>query len=229
MPIPPHKIRWRLEMRQFVSDLAFDEHLPDRHREVSSRYWTPLDVSRQVAAWLTEAGARNVLDVGAGVGKFCLATAMSSDLTVIGVERRAHLVGVARALARSFELEDQVVFLAGEPDPHLLRAVDAVYLFNPFEENLFGREHQLDQSVDLNVARYSRDIEAIESMLDGLSPGRHVVTYNGFGGYLCGSYELRHRCTLHHNTLRMWTMTDKPARDLRWRELSNTELLVEEP
>ncbi len=133
MLIPPLNLRARIEAGLFVPDFAFDAHLPTPLRDASRRFWTPLDVARRVAEWLSAAGVRRALDVGSGSGKFCIAAAMSSDLTLIGVERRAHLVATARDLSSRFDLDDRVAFLSGEPDTALFHAVDALYLDNPFD------------------------------------------------------------------------------------------------
>jgi hypothetical protein len=47
-----------------VPDASFDALLSDPARAASRRFWTPVDVARLAAAWLEDADAERVLDVG---------------------------------------------------------------------------------------------------------------------------------------------------------------------
>src|SRR5258708_27700804 len=58
----------------FSDDLAFGGMYPEHLRLMSLKQWTPLLVARKAGEFLAEPEAR-VLDVGSGIGKFCLAAA----------------------------------------------------------------------------------------------------------------------------------------------------------
>src|SRR5579872_4063412 len=98
---PPELAR-QLAAGVLPPDAAFDQHLPEELRAVSQRHWTPLHVAHRCARWLQAEGARTVVDVGSGAGKFCVATALCSSLRLIGLEHRPRLVAAARDLARRF-------------------------------------------------------------------------------------------------------------------------------
>src|SRR5258708_32599839 len=68
-------------------------------RALSGQHWTPVAVAARAADLLTRAGATRILDVGAGVGKFCIVGALSTAAEFVGVERREGLVQVARRAA----------------------------------------------------------------------------------------------------------------------------------
>ena len=55
-----------------VSDARFDRLLPPGLVRLAALHFTPVAVALRAAAWLTEDGADQVADLGAGVGKFCL-------------------------------------------------------------------------------------------------------------------------------------------------------------
>ena len=77
--------------------MLFDSIYPAHIRLISRRFWTPVAVARHAAELFHGGGAHHVLDVGAGVGKFILAAAASAPtIDFVGVEQRAHLVGIAR-------------------------------------------------------------------------------------------------------------------------------------
>lgn len=174
------------------NDRAFDRYLPEPMSAVSSHWWTPLAIAHQIGSWLDEHGIRSILDIGAGVGKFCVATALAGRVTCIGLEHRARFVGAARDLARIFEVGNRVRFIHGALGERPLPTVDAFYLYNPFGENLFGDTLRLDRDVELNLDRFLRDVAAIEALLRQAPAGFHVVTFNGFGGRIPAGYEQLH-------------------------------------
>lgn len=185
-------------------DGAFDRFLPIRLRVVSGMFWTPLAVAARTAEWFAELGVRSVVDIGSGVGKFCVAAALGGTCRFTGLEQRPRLVIAAGRLARQFRVDDRVRFVAGILDPSTAPAADAYYLFNPFGENRFGPEAHLDEDVELGEDRYRRDIAAVEQLLDRAPTGTYVVTYNGFGGHVPDGYDqIRVDRTLP-NMLRMW-------------------------
>ena len=56
-------------------DAAFNTLYSPRIQAKASRHWTPLDVAKCAAEFLVPVNDVHVLDIGSGVGKFCLAAA----------------------------------------------------------------------------------------------------------------------------------------------------------
>jgi SAM-dependent methyltransferase len=194
------------------SDRAFDRFLLPDLQVVSHQYWTPTAVAVRAAQWFDELGVRRVLDVGSGAGKFCVAAALASEASFVGVEQRARLVDAARELARVFDVSDRVQFVHGLFDGSASLDADAYYFFNSFGENLFEVEHRLDDDVDLGPERFRDDVVAAERMLRGAPVGTHLLTYNGFGGMVPDSYaEVRVDRELPC-VLRMWRKNQPGAR-----------------
>jgi SAM-dependent methyltransferase len=189
------------------SDRVFDRLLPHELRTVSRQHWTPLAAAVRAAGWLAQVGARTVIDIGSGAGKFAVAAALSGNFRVTGVEQRLRLVEAARNLTRLLGAEERVEFVHATFGQTDLPVADAYYLYNPFGENLFGPEEQLDDDVELGSARYRRDVTAVERLMDDAPLGTHVLTYNGYGGTLpAGFQEVRVDHDLP-NILRMWRKT----------------------
>jgi predicted RNA methylase len=178
-----------LQLRRDPGDWAFDRFLPPSLGVVSERFWTPLAVATRVAAWFDDFGVETVVDIGAGAGKFCVATALASGCAFVGIEQRPRLVRTARHLARLFRVEDRVHFLHGAFGDDELPLADAYYLYDPFGENRFVRSEHLDEDVELSDDRYSREVKAFESFLAEARVGTLVVTYDGFGGEVPQSFE----------------------------------------
>jgi predicted RNA methylase len=178
-----------LRDRRSLPDRMFDYYLPKALRSVSSQHWTPLVASMRGAEWLTDFGIDSVVDVGAGVGKFCISAALACSARFLGIEQRPELVAEASRLARTFGVDDRVSFMCRTFERGALPEAEAYYLYNPFGENLLSHEMRIDSRVELSADRHLRDSRAFEDMLWALREGTYVITYNGFGGCMPESYE----------------------------------------
>ncbi len=171
------RLRQALESGANVGDAEFDEIYSVEHRLVSNTFWTPVETARRAAAFLVGEGARRILDVGAGVGKFCLVGALSTPRArFVGVEQRSHLVAAANDATK----------LLGSPRAEFIHArfgdiatdgFDGFYFYNPFAENLFQIENRLDDTVDLSETRHTSDLELARRTLTSAPSGTTVVTY----------------------------------------------------
>jgi SAM-dependent methyltransferase len=201
-----------LRARRPVTDAEFDALLPPGLRARSGDYWTAVEVATTAVGWLVDGGATRLLDVGAGVGKFCTIAATQAELRVVGVERRAHLVDAARALAQALGVETRVTFVAGDLDAVRLDEHDALYLYNPFSEGLYPRASRLDDSVAIGPGRAQADIDRIEQALVTVAPGVQVVTYGGYGGRVPDSFRCVHAADFDGGRLRCWQQGAAGAR-----------------
>lgn len=190
-------------------DGGFDQYLPEDLRALSSRHWTPLHAVSRGIRWLERAGARSVVDIGSGVGKFCVAGALAGRMSFIGLEQRPRLVACARDLARQFAVDDRVQFIEGVFGETAVPVADAYYFFNPFGENIFGREDHVDEDVVLDRERYLRDLERATAFLKALPEGALVLTYHGFGGRMPGSFDETQVEGRIAGLLRLYTKTDR--------------------
>jgi len=179
----PRALAGALRRREHVLDRVFDEVYPLWARSTSRVHWTPVAVAQRVAAELTRPGARGpILDVGAGVGKFCIVASATTGRPVHGVEHRPHLVRVARRTALELGVDADVFGGTFEG----LQAADysGVYLFNPFGENVCARRDRLDETVELSERRYHADLRAMTTFLRALHPSARVAIYCGWGGVM---------------------------------------------
>lgn len=204
MPLPADELAALIRVGAVVDDELFDRFLPVRLRVASGVFWTPLVVAARAAAWLVEADVGSLVDIGAGVGKFCVAAALATRGHYIGVEHRPRLVAAAGRLARLFRVEDRVTFVTASLDPRTLPVAEAYYLYNPFGENRFGPDGHLDEDVELGEARYRGDIAAVEAVLHEARVGTFVITYNGFGGVVPEGWAQTRVDRTLPNMLRMW-------------------------
>lgn len=143
----------------------------------------------RVADWLRQTQVQSVVDIGSGAGKFCVAASLLTSCRFIGLEQRASLVDMARALATLFDVADRVTFLTGDFGALPTTVADAYYLYNPFGEYDFDSNQYAELDVPFNDQTLARDLFAVTHLLSLAPAGTLVITYNGFGGALPRSYE----------------------------------------
>lgn len=148
-------------------DELFDQYFPPTIRRLSEVHWTPVAVARRAAQLLVQSAATTVLDVGAGVGKFCIIGARTTPGRFVGVERHGLFAKVARNVVRRRRVP-RVEIVRGEALALDWRRFDAIYLFNPLHDPVPNEPA----------------VRAVEKKLLELRPGARVVTYHGFGGVI---------------------------------------------
>jgi SAM-dependent methyltransferase len=205
MPTADSFARVRAHLQRGVRwDGAFDWLLPPLARTKGPRYWSPLSVAARAALRFTEFGARRVLDVGAGPGKFCIAAALARpDLVLCGIEQRHSLVKTAQDLAAGLQLTN-VEFRVGDALSVPWRGFDGFFFFNPFGENVFTSEDAFDSGVELSERRLAAELLRTFSLLASLRLGSVAVTYCGLGGPIPSSYDLVREEPVGSAALRTW-------------------------
>jgi SAM-dependent methyltransferase len=191
-------------------DWEFDDIYPPAVRGASSLFWTPVSVAMRAAELLVRRAATRVLDVGSGAGKFCIVGAAATGASFVGVEHRQSLVQAARAAAARLGL-DGARFVYGAFDTVDIASFDAVYFFNPFEENVRRGESCLDDTVTLSRERFRADVASAERLLARARLGTRVVTYHGFGGEVPPGYRRVVRERQRSGYLDLWVKTRRTS------------------
>ncbi len=196
-----------------MGDAGFDALYPEPIRAASARFWTPLTVASRAARLLARHGARRVLDLGSGAGKFCLVAAcLRPEMELVGVEQRPHLVEAATVAASRLGLSN-VRFHAGDATTFSWSEIEGLYLYNPFGENKCREDERLDHTVELSAPRFLADVGRVVGALAAAPPGLTMVTYHGFGGPIPASWELVAAEPTHTDWLRVWEK-QRPGGDL---------------
>jgi SAM-dependent methyltransferase len=137
----------------YNSDISFNNLYPDSIRALSKLHWTPLEIAKRVAGFLSEGGYENILDIGSGVGKFCLAGAhYAPHAFYYGVEQRKSLITCAENAKNILKLEN-VDFIHGNFTQLDFRKFDHFYFYNSFYENLQGTD-KIDDSIEYSDELY---------------------------------------------------------------------------
>jgi hypothetical protein len=168
-----------------VSDQQFDAVYPDWVRDLSDMFWTPVAVAIRAAQLLAPDAQVQVLDVGAGVGKFCHIGAVSTGAVFHGIEQRLELVEVAKLLPCP---EPRPVFEFGNMLDHDWDDYQGIYLYNPFFEQTSGPWCQIDDRIQYSRETQLRYVDAVCGKLEAAKVGTRVATYFGFGAKLPDTY-----------------------------------------
>jgi SAM-dependent methyltransferase len=176
---------------------------PPELRFVSFQHWTPVAVARRAAELLVGAGARRILDVGSGPGKFCIVGALTTLASFTGIERRPNLVEVARRAAEESGAHRAIFFRANAlrfPFDHF----DGFYFYNPFYEQVNLALLQIDDTNVHSPVLFRRYVLAARAKLGRLPKGTAVVTYHGFGGTMAHGYRQVHQENAGDGVLALW-------------------------
>jgi SAM-dependent methyltransferase len=170
---------------------------------VSRWHWTPLAVARRAAELLANGGTPRVLDVGSGVGKFCIAGALTTRAWFVGVEQRGHLVAAAREAASRCGARRASFVQANVFDVDFAE-FDALYFYNPFLELVDPPPFPIDHTVPMSPTRHREYVSATWSRLKDARAGTRVVTYGGFGGEMPPGFTCELEEDGHRDPLVLW-------------------------
>src|SRR5437867_10873273 len=134
----------------FENDSAFNELYPESIQQMARRHWTPLQVAKKASAFLRTKPGDKILDIGSGVGKFCLiAGFFNPDIQLTGVEQRHYLAEQANEVLQKLQLKN-VHFINSNITTISFRNFDHFYYYNSFYEHIAGAE-KIDEDLPYSV------------------------------------------------------------------------------
>jgi hypothetical protein len=163
--------------RFFSSDEAFNKLYPETIQKLSHRHWTALNVAKKAADFLAEDRAVKILDIGSGVGKFCLAAAWHKPTAFYyGIEQRKTLVEYAVAAQKKLGLKN-VFFTEGNFTKTDFKQYDHFYFYNSFYENITGTQ-KIDEEVACSQELYNFYTFSLFRQLEKMPVGTKLVTFH---------------------------------------------------
>lgn len=188
-----------------MTDEAFDNLLPPWARTLSVTHWTPAAVARRAAQWMVVRPGAPILDVGSGVGKFCILGALSTVGCFTGVEQRPRLVELARQLVDRAAVP-RCRFIQADAAEVEWGAYEGIYLYNPFAERILNDSRQ-DDDIAYAPDEFRRYVLWVEQAIAALPSHARVVTYHGFGGRMPRGWRRERVSAYGPNKLELWTKT----------------------
>ena len=171
----------------FGSDEQFDQLYPSNIQSLARRHWTPLSVARKAANFLAAENGARVLDIGSGVGKFCLAAAYyKPKARYYGVEQRNNLIGNDKA-AREILGFENVCFTHGNFTRLDFNSFDHFYFYNSFYENLVDTD-KIDDTIDYSGELYNYYTRYLYDQLEQKSRGTRIATFHSLEYEIPPSY-----------------------------------------
>jgi SAM-dependent methyltransferase len=189
-----------LKLNMEVTDEEFDSIYSERIRKLASRHWTPVSVARQASEFLAERPGARTLDIGSGVGKFCMVAAAHTKGSFVGVEQRGDLVEVANQLTSAHGVKN-VKFIHTNITSVQFRNYDSFYFFNAFHENIALYGH-IDDKLKGDLRLYDFYSFYIYEQFASLLPGARIVTYNSATDIVPATFRLVY--SLKNDGLKFW-------------------------
>ena len=182
------------------SDSEFDKIYPIRFQKISKVHWTPVEVIKTAINWLEVNNAKKILDIGSGVGKFCITGSILSKIAFVGVEKRKNLFLQSKKTASFFKRKN-VSFINDNITNINFQEFDAFYYFNPFCEQI-AYSGWIDQKLDFSEEKYKCYENYVIEQLSTMPIGTKVITYCSDDLVLPGSYSLRN--IMFNGQLLLW-------------------------
>ncbi len=153
----------------FRSDVLFNSLYPLPIQILSKQHWTPIEVANKVACFLAAENNARILDIGSGVGKFCLVAAhQTPEASYFGVEQRRALIEHAENAKNRLHVKN-VSFIHGNFTQLDFKKFDHFYFYNSFYENLAGTD-KIDDSIEYSEELYHYYRRYLNRQLE-LKPG----------------------------------------------------------
>lgn len=172
----------------FSSDAAFDSLYSLRAQQLSFMHWTPLKVAKMAANHLTAGNGKSILDIGSGVGKFCICAAhYFPEHTFSGVEQRKSLIDEA-IIAQNATGLTNVNFIHANFTDLDMALFDHFYFYNSFSENLIHSK-PIDNLIQTSAEIYTEYLTLFYEVLDSKPLGTRVAAFHCPEGYIPPSFK----------------------------------------
>jgi len=130
-----------------------------------------------------------ILDIGSGVGKFCLAAGHYNPKAFFyGIEHRQSLIDHATK-AKGILNIDNTCFIHGNFTQIDFRNYDHFYFFNSFYENLTGTD-KIDDSIDYSGELYNYYNRYLYKQLEQKPAGTRLATFHSLEDEVPRGYEV---------------------------------------
>jgi SAM-dependent methyltransferase len=163
--------------KDLYSDEQFNDIYPPPIQDLARRHWTPLTVARKAASFLAAEKKACILDIGSGVGKFCLGAAdYMPGAFFVGVEQRLSLIRHAQTAKDRLGLGN-VTFIHGNFTQLNFNDYQHFYFYNSFYENLASTD-KIDHSIDYSGELYNYYTRYLFKQLEQKPAGTRLATFH---------------------------------------------------
>ena len=173
----------------FLSDARLHYVYPEAIQLLASKHWTPLGITQMVVEFLAPTRGVKVLDIGSGVGKFCLAAAYyKPGASFFGVEQRKDLTDHAESARVMLGLKN-AYFINSNFTQVDFKQYDHFYFYNSFYENLVDTD-KIDESLSYSWELYNLYNRFLCKKLDEMPSGTRLATFHCLEDKIPSDYQL---------------------------------------
>lgn len=165
----------RLKQGELVGDEEFNAIYPEYIKELSAKHWTLVAVAKAAAGFLVTNPGTKVLDIGSGVGKFCMIGSIVTSGHFAGVEYRENLSNLSKRISQQQGLT-HVKFINANITNVSFKEFNAFYFFNPFIENM-SQSEVIDDTVPIGKQHYGQYTQYVRMQLAIMPIGTRLATY----------------------------------------------------
>jgi hypothetical protein len=177
-----------LKANQNIEDKEFDLIYPKSFRKIAEFHFTPVAVAIKAAKYLAHSESTKILDIGSGLGKFCMIGSVVTRSFFTGVEFRKRLFTASNKIAKKYKLL-QVEFIYSNVTEIDFKAYDAFYLFNSFYENI-DQSTAINDEIKMKQHLYQTYSAYVKNQLEEMPKGTRVVTYFSYMKEIPDSYKV---------------------------------------
>lgn len=172
-------LRQALREIYFDSDEEFNKLFPIHIQRLAKSHWTKLDIITKAVNFLAVENNTRILDIGSGVGKFCLAAAWQTpNVHYFGIEQRRDLYEHSLMAQRSLAINN-VTFIHGNFTQLDLRDFDHFYFYNSFYENITDTD-RIDDTIECSLELFNYYHLYLLKQLEKKKPGTRLCTLCSF-------------------------------------------------
>lgn len=148
-----------------------------------------MSVARKSAQFLANGPGKKVLDIGSGVGKFCILGGISfPHVNFYGVEQREELYHLSLEAREAANVQN-VDFIHSNFTKIDLDAYDNFYFYNSFFENI-DEGDKIDHEVECSASLYVYYSRFLCRALDKKCSGTRLVTFHSLENEVPSSYQV---------------------------------------
>ena len=167
----------QLKAERHITDAELDAVFPPKIKSLSERHWTPVIVAKIASNFLCHKDGLNILDIGCGVGKFCLVAAtLQPHCNFHGIDIRENFIKQANKTKHKFNIANSL-FSCQDILETDINGYDCIYFFNSFQENI-DETSIMDEESRVSHEMFKIYTQHLYDKFSLLPAGTRLVTYH---------------------------------------------------
>lgn len=178
-----------LRTDRYIDDKEFDLIFPPRIKTLSERHWTPIIVAKIASTFLCHQAGLRILDIGSGVGKFCLVGAtLQPTCTFFGLDIREYFIKIANKLKKKHAILN-AVFECRDMMETDISTYDGIYFYNSFQEKIDDTS-VMDDTSSISHEMYNTYSQHLYQKFLEMPVGTRLVTYHTSEFFVPENYKM---------------------------------------